>query len=217
MAGLPDLLRLVVILDAAAAGSRDLADIGARAVRGGATMLQVRGKGLPAAVLAGLVREVLAAAPSTCVTVNDRLDVALAVGAAGCHLGQDDLPVADARRMAPPGFILGGSAGTSDEARRAAAEGAHYLGIGPVRATTNKADAGGVIGVDGFRQVREAGGLPAVGIGGIGADDVAALMAAGASGIAVIDAVLGAPDPEQAARTLRGQVEAATDVRAAQA
>ncbi len=206
--GLPARLRLVVVLDAAAAGGRDLAAIGAAAARGGATMLQVRGKGLSAEALAGLARAVLAAAPGACVTVNDRLDVALAVGAAGCHLGQDDLPIADARRMAPPGFIVGGSAGTSDEARRAAGQGAHYLGIGPVRPTPSKADAGDAIGADGFALVRQAGGLPAVAIGGVTAAEVPALMAAGAAGVAVIGAVLAAADAEAAARQLRNAVDA---------
>ena len=197
-------LPLVVILDADAAKGRDLAELAAAATRGGATMLQVRGKALSAAALADAVRRVIAAAaPDVPVVVNDRLDVALACGAAGCHLGQDDFPIAEAKRLAPPGFLIGGSAGTEDEARRAARAGAEYLGIGPIHGTRNKDDAGSPIGVDGFRKVRLAGALPAVAIGGVDLADVPALMAAGASGVAVIGAVLGAKDVEAATRALR--------------
>jgi len=205
----PDLrasLRLVVILDAAAAGGRDLAALAADAVAGGATMLQVRAKAMGAAGLAATTRRILDVVPVP-VLVNDRLDVALAAGAAGCHLGQDDFPLADARAMVPPGFILGGSAGTLEEARRAAT--AHYLGIGPIHATPSKDDAGAAIGADGFRTVAQVTGLPAVAIGGVTAADVPALAAAGASGIAVIGAVLGAGDPRGAARALRDALDRA--------
>jgi thiamine-phosphate diphosphorylase len=197
-------LRLVVILDAAAAAGRDLAALAAEAEAGGATMLQVRAKGMPAADLAALTRRVLESAQLP-VIVNDRLDVALATGAAGCHLGQDDFPLDEARAMAPPGFILGGSAGSEAEALRAAA--AHYLGIGPIHATANKDDAGGAIGVDGFRRVAAVTLLPAVAIGGVGEADVPALAAAGARGIAVIGAVLGAADPRAATRMLRAALD----------
>jgi thiamine-phosphate pyrophosphorylase len=202
-------LRLVVILDPDAASDRDLADAAASAVRGGATMLQVRAKTLGAGALAALTRRILAASGTVPVLVNDRLDVAIAAGAAGCHLGQDDFPIAEARRIVPAGFILGASAGDEHEARRAADAGAHYLGIGPVHASPNKADAGGAIGAAGFARVRAATGLPAVAIGGVTVADVPALLAAGAAGVAVIGAVLGAPDIEAAARALRHAVDAA--------
>ena len=201
-AALPGALRLVVILDAGVAGGRDLAALAAQAARGGATLLQVRAKDAAARELADLVRRVMAATPLP-VIVNDRLDVALATGAAGCHLGQDDFPIDAARAVAPAGFWLGGSAGDPDEARRAAAAGAHYLGIGPVAVTASKADAGAAIGVEGFRRVREAApGVPAIAIGGVTAGLAAALLAAGADGVAVIRAVLDAPDPERATRAL---------------
>jgi len=196
-------LRLVVILDAGVARGRDLASLAALAASGGATMLQVRAKASGAAELAALVRKVLAAANGLPVIVNDRLDVAVATGAAGCHLGQDDFPIEAARAMAPPGFWLGGSAGTADEARRAASAGAHYLGIGPIAETGSKADAGAAIGVAGFRAVHAAAPhLPAVAIGGVTAALAPTLIAAGAAGIAVIRAVLDAADPRQATREL---------------
>ncbi|MFI5206775.1 MAG: thiamine phosphate synthase [Gemmatimonadales bacterium] len=201
-------LRLVVILDLDAARGRDIAALARAAVRGGATMLQVRGKRSGSLALSDHVRSVLAEKETRVpVVVNDRLDVAIATGAAGCHLGQDDLPIAEARGLVPPGFLLGGSAGTEDEARRSAAAGADYLGIGPVRATSTKSDAGDPIGVDGFRRVLLAGGLPAVAIGGISAKDIPELLAAGAAGVAVTGAVLGADDAEAATRELWEAVE----------
>lgn len=202
-------LRVVVILDAAAAQGRDLAVLARAAVAGGATMLQVRGKELAAGELAHLTRRVLEAAPGIPVTVNDRLDVALATGAAGCHLGQDDFPIAEAHALAPPAFILGGSAGSVEEIRNCVAAGAHYVGIGPVHATGHKTDAGDAIGAEGFARIRRAApALPAIGIGGVGPDDVPALLAAGAVGVAVIGAVLGAHDPAEATRRLRAAGDA---------
>ena len=206
-APLADALRLIVILDAGVAGDRDLAALAAHAARGGATMLQVRAKAAGARDAADLTRRVMAATPLP-VVVNDRLDVALATGAAGCHLGQDDFPIDAARAIAPAGFWLGGSAGNAEEARRAAAAGAHYLGIGPVAATASKADAGAAIGVAGFRQARAAApDVPAVAIGGITPALATALVGAGARGVAVIRAVLDAADPEAATRALRAAVD----------
>lgn len=205
------LLRLIVILDEQAAAGRDLADLAAAAVRGGATMLQVRAKQLRAGALADLTRRVIAAAGDVPVLVNDRLDVAIAAGAAGCHLGQDDFPIADALSLVPSGFLLGGSAGEADEARRATAAGAHYLGVGPVHATTHKNDAGAAIGVTGFVRVREATTLPCVAIGGVTAADIPALLAGGAAGIAVVGAVLAAPDPERATADLLRQLQTTAD------
>jgi thiamine-phosphate diphosphorylase len=203
-------LRLVVILDADAATGRDPAELAAQALRGGATMLQVRGKHLGAADLAALTRRVLAVSGTVPVIVNDRLDVALATRAAGCHLGQDDFPIAQARLLAPAGFVLGGSAGTPEEATRGVDAGAHYLGIGPIHASPSKGDAGAAIGVAGFARVRAAAGtLPVVAIGGVSAADAAPLRAAGAAGLAVISAIATAEDPERAARALRAAFDAA--------
>jgi len=208
--GLAAALRLVVILDPDASSGRDLADLASRALAGGATMLQVRGKRLGAADLAALTRRILAAAGEVPVIVNDRYDVALATRAAGCHLGQVDFPIAEARIHAPAGFILGGSAGTPQEAAQCVAQGALYVGIGPIHATPSKSDAGTAIGVAGFARVHAAApSLPAVAIGAVTARDAAALRAAGAAGLAVISAVAGAADPERAARELRSAFDAA--------
>ncbi|HVO34324.1 MAG TPA: thiamine phosphate synthase [Gemmatimonadales bacterium] len=204
-------LRLVVILDTGVAreAKADLEALARSAARGGATMLQVRAKREPAGDVADLTHRIIAAAPGLPVIVNDRLDVAIAAGAAGCHLGQDDFPIADAVRLAPPGFWLGGSGGTAEEARRAAAAGAHYLGIGPIAATGSKADAGVAIGIEGFRAIHAAApGIPAVAIGGVTAELVPGLLAAGAAGVAVIRAVVGAADPAAATRVLRAALDA---------
>lgn len=203
-APLPPALRLVVILDPSAAPGRDLAATATQSVAGGATMLQVRAKDFAGEALAELTRAILQVAGGVPVLVNDRLDVALATGAAGCHLGADDLPLEAARQLAPPGFILGASAGNLAEARAARAGRADYIGIGPINVTGSKDDAGAAIGVAGFTRILAAAGLPAVAIGGVSARDVPALMAAGAAGVAVISAVLGAADARQAAAELRG-------------
>ncbi len=208
---LAEALRLIVILDTAVAreARADLETLARSAARGGATMLQVRAKREPAGDVADLTRRIIAAAAGLPVVVNDRLDVAIAAGASGCHLGQDDFPIAEARRLAPPGFWLGGSGGDPDEARRAAAAGAHYLGIGPIAATGSKADAGDAIGVAGFRAIHAAAPqVPAVAIGGVTAKLVPELLAAGAAGVAVIRAVVGAADPEAATRALRAALGA---------
>ena len=213
MTGAPLLgaLRLVVILDAGVAreAHADLETVARRAAEGGATMLQVRAKREGARDAADLTRRVITAAAGVPVIVNDRLDVAIATGAAGCHLGQDDFPITEALRLAPPGFWLGGSAGTPDEARRAAQAGAHYIGIGPVAATGSKTDAGDPIGIEGFRAIHAAAPeVPAVAIGGITAALVPGLLAAGASGVAVIRAVVAAADPAAATRALRRALDA---------
>jgi thiamine-phosphate pyrophosphorylase len=128
--------------------------------------------------------------------VNDRADVALACGAAGVHVGADDVPVAALRHIVPPGFVIGASV-------RAETTGADYVGIGPVFATISKTNAPAPIGIDGFGALRARSPLPAVAIGGVDAEHVAALRRAGAAGVAVIRAVFGAADPEAAARAIR--------------
>jgi thiamine-phosphate pyrophosphorylase len=130
------------------------------------------------------------------VIINDRADVALACGAAGVHVGVDDVPVAALRHIVPPGFIIGASV-------RADNAGADYLGIGPVFATASKADAPSPIGIDGFLALRARNSAPAVAIGGITASNAAEMKKVGAAGVAVIAAVFGAADPEAAARAIR--------------
>jgi thiamine-phosphate pyrophosphorylase len=144
--------------------------------------------------------------PEVPLVVNDRADVALAAGAAGVHVGVDDLAPALLRRITPSGFIIGASVGNDEEVARAA--GADYVGIGPVYATGSKSDAGAAIGAERFGELARRCGVPAVAIGGITAERVAEVMAVGASGVAVISALFGASDPTQAARGIRSAVDA---------
>lgn len=168
------------------------------AVRGGVTSVQLRLKRLGPRELVTLARELVAAVPVP-VLINDRLDVALAAGAAGVHLGPDDLPVALARRAAPPGFLIGGSVGGIAELE--SGQGADYWGVGPWHATTTKADAGAPLGALGFRRiVAQAGGIPCIAIGGVRPEDVTPVLGAGGAGVAVVAGILGKPDVEAAAR-----------------
>jgi thiamine-phosphate pyrophosphorylase len=134
------------------------------------------------------------------VIVNDRFDVALAAGAAGVHLGADDLPVAAVRSAVPRDFIIGASAGNDEEARTVA--GADYVGIGPVFGSASKLDAGPAIGVEEFRRLMKLIGLPAVAVGGITATNAREIFEAGGTGVAVIRAIFADSDPEAAARSL---------------
>jgi thiamine-phosphate pyrophosphorylase len=177
---------------------RDLVALALAAERGGATAVQLRLKLAPPREQVERARALVAAIRIP-VLVNDRPDIALAAGAAGVHLGPDDLPVPLARRLAPPHFIVGASVGTEAEAD-AAAE-ADYWGIGPWRATGTKADAGTALGPEGFRRlVALAGGKPCIGIGAVRPEDVAAIRAAGGAGVAVVSGILGGDDIEQATR-----------------
>lgn len=194
------LLTLVAITDDLRDGRDGLVTRAQAAVRGGATMVQVRLKDADARTLVEVARALVSALPVP-VIVNDRVDVALAAGAAGVHVGADDLPVAAVRRLAPPAFIVGASVGCDAEV--AGSRGADYVGIGPVYGTTSKVDAGQAIGVPEFVRLARACALPAVAIGGITPERVAPLIAAGASGVAVIRAVFSAADPERAARAMR--------------
>jgi thiamine-phosphate pyrophosphorylase len=197
-------LAVYVITDRALARGRDEVAIARAALRGGATALQLRGKQQDARPLCELGRALLRATreAGALLIVNDRLDVALAIGADGVHLGQDDLPCAEARRIAGPGLLIGVSAESPRLAAAAERDGADYLGTGSVYATSSKADAGEPIGLAGLAEVVAATRLPVVAIGGIGPANAAACVAAGACGVAVISAVVAAEDPEAAAREL---------------
>lgn len=185
-------------------GERDVVAACRAAVQGGATMVQVRWKdGAPAPILQ-LARALVAALPVP-VIVNDRVDIALAAGAAGAHLGWDDVPLDALRPHVPAGFILGISVGSPEEAERARELPADYWSVGPCFETANKPDAGQALGPDGFAALARLApeGLPVIGIGGITASHAAAIARAGAAGVAVIGAVWEGEDPEQAARDLR--------------
>ena len=194
----------MVITDPVLLKGRDPVAVCRAAVQGGATMIQVRWKdGSPTEVLE-LTRALVAALPVP-VLVNDRADVALAAGAAGAHLGWDDPPLQSLRPHLPGGFLLGLSVGTAEEAEHAIAASADYWSIGPCFATPTKRDAGPPLGAEGFAALaaRAPEGTPVIGIGGITPDNAGEVTRAGAAGVAVIGAVLNAPEPETAARALR--------------
>ena len=193
----------MVITDRSLLRDRDPVAVCRAAVRGGATMLQVRDKEAPPRELLHLVRALVVALPVP-VLVNDRVDVALAAGAAGAHLGQDDVPVGAVRPYVPAGFVLGISVGSAAEADRARAAPADYWSVGPCFATSTKPDAGAPLGPAGCGALARLAprGVPVIGIGGIAATNAHLILRAGAVGIAVIAAVLGAADPETAARAL---------------
>jgi thiamine-phosphate pyrophosphorylase len=202
---LADQLRLMVITDPGLLAGRDPVTVCRAAVQGGATMVQVRGKDASVRDLVTLTRA-LTAELAVPVLVNDRVDVALVAGAAGAHLGQDDVPLEAVRPHVPAGFILGISVGSPSEAERARASYAEYWSIGPCYATTNKPDAGPPLGPEGFAALARLASVPVIGIGGITAANAAAIAQAGAVGVAVIHAVLGAADPRAAAAAVRGAV-----------
>lgn len=199
-------IRLIAITDSLRDGPRGLALRAAAAVFGGATMIQLRLKEESARSLVEVARTIQAMIPDVPLVVNDRADVALAAGAAGVHVGVDDLAPALLRHVAPPGFIIGASVGSDDEVSRAA--GADYVGIGPVYATGSKSNAGAAIGAARFAELAKRCGLPAVAIGGITSDRVPDVMKAGAAGVAVISALFGASDPTLAARAIRSALDA---------
>ena len=204
-------LDLYVITDEAIGGGRSHAEIARLACAGGADAIQLRDKSCGPAELFRIGREIRAItkdAGALCI-VNDRLDVALACGADGVHLGQDDLRVETARQLAPRPFIVGISVGNADEAVAAVEAGADYVAASPVFATSSKDDAGQACGICGLREIRAAVTVPVVAIGGITCHNVAEVVAGGADSIAVISAVAGQPDITAAARDLRERITAA--------
>jgi thiamine-phosphate pyrophosphorylase len=207
---------LYLVTDDLLSRGRSSLEVVAAAIRGGVTMVQYREKGATtramieeAGALLGLCRP-----RGVPLIINDRADVAIAVGADGLHVGQDDMPVALARRLIGEGGILGVSAGSPEEARRAAEEGADYIGASPIFATPTKPDATSPLGLEGLRalaaSMRAAGRrLPIVAIGGINEGNAAAIIGAGAAGIAVVSAIVSAQDVEAASRSLRRTAEGA--------
>jgi thiamine-phosphate pyrophosphorylase len=188
----------MLVTDDAMVSSRDLLSLAKAAERGGASAVQLRLKKTPARELAALARA-LVEALQVPVLVNDRPDVALAAGAAGVHLGPEDMPVGLVRQLTPPGFIIGASVGSPAEA--ADAGGADYWGIGPWRSTGTKEDAGTALGADGFRRLVELStGRPCLAIGGVRPEDIASVRAAGGSGVAIGSGILREQDVETATR-----------------
>jgi len=203
---LPPLYAIVDPLDT----GRDPAALAAALLRGGARLVQLRWPGASARELlaAALAIRPLARSAGALFLVNDRPDVARAAEAEGVHLGQDDLPVAAARRVLGAGRLIGVSTHDPGQARAAEAAGADYLGVGPVYATATKPDALAPRGLALVSAVRAAVRCPLVAIGGITPETAAAVRAAGADAVAMIGALVRAPDPEAAVRDVLARLSA---------
>ncbi|MCJ7681543.1 MAG: thiamine phosphate synthase [Candidatus Aminicenantes bacterium] len=202
--------RLCLVADVEAAGERDLRAIVAEALEGGITLLQLRAKKLDTRPFLDLAADLLPLVRSDSIPliINDRVDIALASGAYGVHLGQNDMSPAEARKLLGKDAIIGISANTVEEARAAEAGGADYIGLSPVFSTPSKTDPDPPIGLSGIRRLTEAVTIPGIAIGGIKQNNAADVFAAGAAGIAVISAIMGAEDIRESAAELRRIVDA---------
>ena len=201
-------LSLYLVVGGNEIGDRVLEDVVLAAVAGGVTIVQLRDKTSPDAKLieraAGLRRRL--APLGVPLIVNDRLEVAVAAGADGLHVGQEDISPGIARAAMGPNRILGVSAGNPAEAGLVIPGLVDYVGVGPVYATGTKSDAGAAIGLAGLDAMVRLLSVPIVAIGGIGIATAAAVSARGVAGVAVVSAICGAEDPERAARDLSHQI-----------
>jgi thiamine-phosphate pyrophosphorylase len=202
---------LYLVTDSDLSRGRPLLEIVRAAVDGGVTCVQVREKTVSSraylerlAPVRGLLRE-----RGIPLFVNDRIDIALAMEADGVHLGQTDIPLSLARRIAGDRLIIGISCETTQDAIEAEQGGADYVSVSPVFGTPTKTDTAPPLGLDGVRAIRAAVRVPVVTIGGITAANAANVIRAGADGICVVSAIVAAPDPRAAAAALRGIVEGA--------
>jgi thiamine-phosphate pyrophosphorylase len=201
----PDALRLYLVTDQSLMRGRPLADVVAAAVQGGVGCVQLREKSLGTRdfLAQALLLKKLLAPLRVPLVINDRIDIALACGADGVHLGQSDLPVAEARKLLPPEVFIGWSVESMDEVLQSVALPLDYLGVSPVFATPTKTDTGRAWGLDGLARVRAATTLPLVAIGGIHAGNARQLLRAGADGLALVSALCAADDPRAAAAGIR--------------
>lgn len=197
---------IYLVTDDGCLQGRALIDCVREALEGGVTLVQYRAKTASSAEMYAEALQLKALCDSFNVPliINDRLDIAMAVGAAGVHLGQDDLPCAAARKILGEDYIIGVSAHNPAEAKAALQSGADYLGCGAVFGTATKADVK-KLGTDGLAAICKAKGLPVVGIGGVTADNYREVRAAGADGAAIVSGILAQPD-------IRATVEAIAKV-----
>ena len=187
-------IRLYVIPDRKIGAPKSLVEQTKELLAGGATAIQLRDKELSGRELLETATEMarLCKEAGALFIVNDRLDIAILSGAHGLHIGQSDIPLAEAKKLSPPSFIIGVSAQTVEEARLAEEQGADYLGIGAVFPTSTKeADA---LGLTGTARVASATRLPSVAIGGISLENAAEIMKTGVTGLSLISAIVGNSD-----------------------
>lgn len=204
-------LSIYLVTDPRLTARRGLMATVAQAVAGGVTLVQLRDPDAKGRTLVETARALgtLLRPLGIPLIINDRVDVALAADADGVHLGQDDIDPAAARAQLGPERILGLSVGTPGELAASDLSSVDYVGVGPIRATGTKADAGGAIGLDGLREMRRRIALPLVAIGGLTATEARAVIQAGADGLAVVSTLCSAPDVTAAARHLAEEVRAA--------
>ena len=193
---------IYLILDTAALKGRSEMEVAAQAIRGGARVIQLRDKKQPRAKLLDIARGLkgVCADKGVLFIVNDHLDIALAVGADGLHLGPEDLPLTEARRLLPMDMLIGCSATSVSQAVRAQSNGADYVAVGAIYPTLSKKYR--LVGLAMLERVKSKVSLPLVAIGGINHTNVKEVMKAGAASVAVISAVLGVDDVERATRKL---------------
>ena len=197
-------LLLYAITDRGCIGGRDMLCCIEEALRGGATILQLREKGISHEELVGLAKSVKAvcARYGVPLIVNDDYRAALESGADGVHVGIEDAPVSEIRRLAGEGFIIGATAKTVEQAKRAEAEGADYLGIGAVFPSPTKKNAIRIT-AEQFRVIKGSTSLPAVAIGGISRENLPTLRSLGADGFALVSAIFGQEDIKTACEDLK--------------
>lgn len=202
---------LYVITDSKLSQGRSHEEVVRRAIAGGASVIQLRDKEASTRKLVeiGARLRALTREAGATFTVNDRLDVALAVGADGVHLGQEDMPARLARQLLGQGQILGVSATSLAEALQAEADGADYLGVGPIFPTATKPDAAPAMGLEALAEVVRQVSIPVVAIGGITSENVEGVVSTGVEGVAVVSAVVSAPDIQAAAQELLAKILAA--------
>lgn len=200
---------LYLVTDRSLSKGRPTAEIVAAAVAGGVSCIQLREKscGTREFLNEALALQPLLKSRNIPLIINDRLDIALAIEADGVHLGQSDMPIGMARKIAGDSLIIGISAESVDDALRAEQEGADYIGISPVFSTPTKTDIAPPLGLEGVRQIRALVDIPLVGIGGINSDNAESVLAAGADGIAVVSAIVSAADPAGAAKKLKTLID----------
>lgn len=186
---------IYLVTDEVALKGRELLPVVEEALQGGVTLVQYRNKNAEGGKLyaEALALKELCDKYNVPLIIDDRLDIAIAVGAAGVHIGQEDIPCNIARQVLGEDYIIGVSAHNPEEARQAIVDGADYLGCGAVYATTTKAKVT-ALGLDGLAEIRKAVDIPMVGIGGVDLTNVKDVLATGVEGAAIVRAILGAED-----------------------
>ncbi len=201
--------KLCLVADAEAAGPRDLVTIVREAAVAGATLIQLRGKKLDTRQFLDVALRAATALHQLEIPliINDRIDIALSCEADGVHLGQGDLPLLYARKILGTEMIIGISVNTAEEAEEAQSGGADYIGVGPIFNTSSKDELRTILGFEGLRSIRQRVKIPILAIGGITADTAKKVLSSGADGIAVISAIMGAENIQDATKSLLSKME----------